>query len=150
MSKHRVVRDDILVGKALPWNVYDSNGVLLLRRGFMIESQRSLDRLLAEGLFLLQENQSKRSVTAEAKKSPSALACLLDARRLLTVPDNNLEAIPDFPVRVAKIIQLIDRACATSPYVAIASILLLQGSSYCIRHPERESGDRILSAIPIR
>jgi len=42
---------DIAVGKPLPWPVYGSNKKLLLREGYVIETQKQLDMLVKEGVY---------------------------------------------------------------------------------------------------
>ncbi|OHC63629.1 MAG: hypothetical protein A2045_07920 [Rhodocyclales bacterium GWA2_65_20] len=122
------------MGQPLPWDVFDSNGTLLLRRGYVIDAQRSLDRLLDDGIFLDGHDSSAAAAPAPAVEEPSALQYLVDARRLIGPPTQDLEAIHDFPGRVRRIAELIDRACHSNPDVVIASILLLQDESYVVRH----------------
>lgn len=42
---------DIAIGKPLPWPVYGPNKRLLLREGFVIETQRQLETLIKSGLY---------------------------------------------------------------------------------------------------
>lgn len=42
---------DIELGKPLPWSVYDRNGNLLLRKGFVVSYAEQLARLLERGLY---------------------------------------------------------------------------------------------------
>lgn len=51
MDLSPIRKDDIEVGKPLPWPVYDSKRNLLLKDGFVIETQSQLDILLVNGLF---------------------------------------------------------------------------------------------------
>lgn len=135
MSGTRVATGDIRVGQPLPWDVFDVSGALLLRRGFVIDSQRALDRLLGDGLYL-DANASRHDASAAPlpEEKPSALQYLVDARRLLGHPTQDRTAIPDFPGRLQHIASLIDLACKAKPEVAIASILLMQDDSYALRH----------------
>jgi len=41
----------LAVGHPLPWTVYDLNGVLLVRRGYVVQSERQLERLYERGRF---------------------------------------------------------------------------------------------------
>ncbi len=47
----RLKRADILLGRPLPFSVYDAKGVLLLRRGFVVTIEEQIDRLINRGLF---------------------------------------------------------------------------------------------------
>ncbi len=46
----RVRKDEIAVGRPLPWDVYDANGQLLLSRGYVVSNERQRLRLLSDGL----------------------------------------------------------------------------------------------------
>jgi hypothetical protein len=122
------------VGRPLPWNVFDASGVLLLRRGFIIDTQHALDRLIDEGMFV-DEKAGRDAADAEPPvDTPSALRFLVDARKLMELPGHNPASVRDFPARMMHAIQLVENACNSAPNVAIASILLLQDESYTQRH----------------
>lgn len=134
MSGNRVAANDIRVGHPLPWDVFDASGVLLLRRGAVIDTQRALDRLLDDGLFLGDETRREQAAAPPPEEKPSALQFLVDARRLFGPPPQDPSAVRGFPARIQRIAQLIDLACQAKPDVAIASILLMQDDSYAMRH----------------
>lgn len=133
MPGNRVAASDIRVGHPLPWDVFDVNGKLLLRRGYVIDTKRALERLVDDGLFLSDDSR-REPATAPAEDKPSALQYLVDARRLIGQPTQDLQAVRDFPGRIQRVAQLIDLACQAKADVAIASILLLQDESYALRH----------------
>lgn len=133
MPGNRVAASDVRVGHPLPWDVFDFNGKLLLRRGHVIDTQRALERLIGDGLFLGDDSR-RQPAAAPADEKPSALQYLVDARRQLGQPTQDLRAVRDFPGRIQRIAQLIDLACQAKAEVAIASILLLQDESYALRH----------------
>lgn len=135
MSGTRIIAKDIRVGQPLPWDVFDVNGLLLLRRGYVIDTQRALDRLLDDGLFVNEDARRDQPAPPPVEEKPSALQYLIDARRLIGPPTQDLAAIRDFPGRIQRVANLIDLACQAKPEVAIASILLMQDESYALRHP---------------
>jgi PilZ domain/Flagellar protein YcgR len=53
MTEYKLLVDKhgISVGKALPFSIYDAQRKLLLAQGHMVESQRSLERLLRQGQY---------------------------------------------------------------------------------------------------
>jgi len=51
MADIQIQLEEITVGKELPWAVYDSKNTLLLKKGYIISSQRQLDLLLSKGLY---------------------------------------------------------------------------------------------------
>lgn len=140
MGKHRVIGREISVGQPLPWDVYDEAGTLLLRRGFVIDTQRSLDRLVAQGMFLSENAGGGGGKSSESKVPAggraSAVHHLRDARRLLAASNQRLEDIPDFAGRTHKTAQHVDSACDARSEESIGSILLLQREqNYAVRHP---------------
>lgn len=134
MATHRVIATEVRVGQPLPWNVFDAGGLLLLRRGVVIESQRALDRLIEDGMFLSEKDSQQPAPPPPEPEKPSALQLLMDARRLFGFPLQDLAAVRDFPARVRRIAQLVDMACETHADVSIATIMLLQDHSYTVRH----------------
>ena len=134
MSGTRIVAKDVRVGQPLAWDVFDVNGLLLLRRGYVIDTQRALDRLLDDGLFVNEEVRREQPTAAPVEAKPSALQYLVDARRLIGPPTQDMAVIRDYPGRIRRIAKLVDLACEAKPEVAIASILLLQDDSYALRH----------------
>jgi HD-GYP domain-containing protein (c-di-GMP phosphodiesterase class II) len=138
MSGHRIITNEIHVGKPLPWNVFDAAGVLLLRRGVVITSQHTLDRLIEEGIYVddkdaPRDSRSSNVPVADPEK-PSALQLVLDARRMFGTLLNELGSVADFPARIRRIALLVDLACQTNADVAIATVLLLQEERYAVRH----------------
>jgi len=48
---HKLTREQILPGKALPWDVFDSGGTLLLRRGNVVNDAAQADELGERGIY---------------------------------------------------------------------------------------------------
>lgn len=145
---YRVTEREISVGYPLLWDVYDGKGMLLLKRGFVIESSRNLENLLEEGMFLSEKDSAREAAKREARKppppapekveetrKPRAQPFLLDARRLLPLVGQKPESISDYAERMRKAAQSVDAACDASPDESIAAILVMQGSyDYSIKH----------------
>ncbi len=66
---------DIVQGKPLVFNCYDSNGVLLLRRGQVIGSEKQIAALVARGLFRSDTapEAARAEPAREQKKTPFSL-----------------------------------------------------------------------------
>lgn len=136
MVKQRISLQELRVGQPLPWDAYDQDGVLLLRRGEAIPSQRSIDRLVDGGLFAQKEEFQQRESVPLADETPSALQYVIDGRRILAgMFGQNPEAIDDFAGRMDKLVQAVRSACEAHATVSLASILLLQDAEYRVRHP---------------
>ncbi len=66
MDLSPIRKEDLEVGKPLPWPVYDSKKNLLLKEGYVIETQSQLNALLTNGLY---RNPSWVKPAAPAEKS---------------------------------------------------------------------------------
>lgn len=63
-----VLKTEIVVGQPLPWAVYDTNRVLLLNKGVVVETEHQLERLLASGLCYREKAQRTASLVDDAKQ----------------------------------------------------------------------------------
>ena len=132
--KYRVTIHETEVGQPLPWDVFSQDGVLLLSRGQIIQTPKSLMRLIEDGLFLQQDEFPSRSGSAIAGK-PSALTHLVDARRILVnILDRKPESIEDFPGRMDQLVKSVRSACDTHVGVCLSSILLMHDQIYAVKH----------------
>lgn len=64
-----------MLGRALPYGIYDKDGKLLLRRGFVIESEDQLQRLLNRGIY-----QDTEADARDAAKEPRRNASNITVR----------------------------------------------------------------------
>lgn len=134
--KQRVARHQLSVGAPVPWNAYTADGTLLLRRGQVIESERAIDRLIEEGLFVEDNGTAMRDNAPPVEGKPSALQHIVDARRLLAGTfSQRLENLEDFPARIARVSDSVLSACKDHPRLSLSSILLLHDAAYSIKHP---------------
>lgn len=132
----RIGPKDLRVGEPLPWDVYDGQGKLLLRRGEVVQSEKALERFLESGLFFQQEALVSRAAPPPVEERPSALQPVIDARRLLgDLFAKHPEQIVELQPRVTRLVELVRSACDVNATVALASILLLQDTIYTVRHP---------------
>jgi len=88
-------KSELKIGVPLLWDAFDESGNLLLRRGYLIESQSQIDALLAQGLYI-QTNHHRPPVSRlppkrdKHKENPSALTIITRELRNL---DTLLKAI---------------------------------------------------------
>lgn len=136
MAKQRISVGDIQVGKPLPWAVSDGNGKLLLREGFVIETDGQLNRLIEQGMFVDEDSRGKKlEVVQGDTEPPSVLRLLSDARNQLGQVSQRLKSGDFNPHQKAQeITELVKQACNVNKDVALAIILLKQEGSYAIRH----------------
>ena len=67
-----VRKADIVLGKPLPWAVYDASGVLLLNRGVTVTSQHQLDTLTEKGLY--RQGHPSQAVPQHGESSMEAFS----------------------------------------------------------------------------
>jgi HD-GYP domain-containing protein (c-di-GMP phosphodiesterase class II) len=130
----RITLQDLKVGEPLPWNAYSNDGVLLLRCGQSVPSQKSLERLIEEGLFFKTE-ESERKTELIVEGTRSALQHIVDARRMLfNVYTQNPQTIDDATGRARRMVDSVMAACDAHTGVALSSILLFHDSIYTVKH----------------
>ncbi|NOQ81082.1 MAG: HD domain-containing protein [Methylophaga sp.] len=132
---------DIIVGSALPWPVYDSNGTFLVKQGFTIKSTEQVQRLITRGAYADQsdltgeKSQSSNQERAQKPKdiSPFKLLDNVTSQLALTLAGSN-SSETDFTEEVVNLVKDVQRACDRDAHAAIASLFVLEGNSYPIKH----------------
>jgi HD-GYP domain-containing protein (c-di-GMP phosphodiesterase class II) len=144
------IRADLLrVGTPVPFDIYNSTGRLLLRRGHVVESDQQLERLAASGRYdpVGIDTQVVRAaptdrVVSEFSRLPSQLARtrvsifdrLTDAVHALE-DVRSLEApAPQFEPAVRQAVAMIRECCSLDSDAALAHILLSELPRYSLRH----------------
>ncbi|MBV8464718.1 MAG: HD domain-containing protein [Burkholderiales bacterium] len=139
MANARVRGSDIQLGQALKWDVYDNSGLLLLSRGYVINNDAQLDRLVRFGLYADADAlaRTRNEPVVEETRQPSVSATLNLARRKLDALIADVEGA----VRQGRLVPAlndvagqIDAACSQDANVALAMILLRQEGRYATRH----------------
>lgn len=138
MEQRRITMSDIVVGKPLPWDVYDSNNKLLLRKGHVVQREQQVETLVVRGLFVTAKGEggsSPQAAAARHTERPSALRLINLAtkrlERLLFSLHNESELHP----KIVEVVSAIRFAVDTNADVALGCILLNQQSgSYPVRH----------------
>ncbi|MEH6824382.1 MAG: HD domain-containing phosphohydrolase [Motiliproteus sp.] len=138
-SRHRAIAlHDFPVGEPLPFSVYDSDDNLLLRKGFVVSSEKQRDRLLKHGLFQ-GDNDVHHSGDSESEFSQgftvfetveTLLARLEHAYQLLREPDGS--GFVFVMLRIAVDIQAI---CADNPDAVMGAMQVSQDLPYGLIHP---------------
>ncbi|MBI5057640.1 MAG: HD domain-containing protein [Nitrospirae bacterium] len=131
-----VKNGDITVGKPIPWNAFDKSGILLLRKGQIIESARQLETLINRGLFHLEgQNRDDSASIIKAAHSPFELLDL--AKIYLEQLFKNVTdgATDGFLNNVSNLCKKIMDACDLDEDACIGNIFLGMEYSYTIKHP---------------
>jgi HD-GYP domain-containing protein (c-di-GMP phosphodiesterase class II) len=149
MSRSRLRTDQILCGVPLPFDTFDQGGNLLLRRGFVIESEAQLLRLMERGLFSEgaggfsgdQDSHRSRAPGAVSGGPASYKGKKISVFGLIGQVHEELEAAlgepsgESFSERIMEIAALLRRAVALDQDAALATILLHHRGRYSIRRP---------------
>ncbi|GLR13146.1 hypothetical protein GCM10007907_19360 [Chitinimonas prasina] len=141
MSQSRVRHSDIEVGKALPWDVYDEKGTLLLRKGYLINNEGQVDRLVAVGVFAdsnaLRQSRIAQVEAEDSEPEASPAQEWLDLRKKMELLYENVELTiqsGQFISRITEIARCVDNLCGAKPELAQAIISLRQDGRYSSRH----------------
>ena len=138
MSTRRIGMSDIVIGQALPWDVYGSDGNLLLRKGFIVTNPGQVSALIERGLFAdtgKADAASRDGKTAEkATEAPSVVRTINNVRAELRRLLYNLSTEADVQNQLISLAKKMGAAVFMSPDVALGCILLNQDESYGARH----------------
>lgn len=120
----------VTVGEPLPFDLFDEHRRLLLKFGYVIESQDQLDRLIKRGVFFDREIEEPPQQQPAAEKvsvylRAGELACAFE-----TLFD---QEHPDYG-KALDIAERIQQLCELDSDAAIASILLHKTSRYSLLH----------------
>ena len=137
MTDTRLHAGQIQVGIPLPFDTFDQDGKLLLRKGFVIDSPEQLVRLLQRGLFHEAVPEAAKPALVPGLPSHSTrhvsvmdlLARIQDQLGLLLAED----APTDFPARVQALADQLQHAYSLDSDAAIASIQVCHTGRYSTR-----------------
>lgn len=136
MTLSRIAPDALAVGLAVPWDLYDESGRLLLRRGFVVEHEAQWQRLVQAGLY---RRAAAPIAAADASASAAApmqrcsvferVAAILDRlQNLLVEPPHT-----GFAPAVLRLADAVQQCFELEPDAAIATIQLLTAHRYSVR-----------------
>ena len=123
----------LAVGQALPWTVYDSSGALLVRRGYVIHSDRQLERLYERGLHFaakiveeVQDQDHEQQPGADESVHRIRLSPFAEYPALLRDMEAALGAILERDssagTRIFDIAARIDAFCTSDPDACLALV----------------------------
>jgi HD-GYP domain-containing protein (c-di-GMP phosphodiesterase class II) len=159
LKKTRIRADQVCLGDLVPCDIYNADGKLLLKRGFRIETEHQLERLLDEGhydpsavgpggfgrapLGGRDVHDMAHAPARQPRTRVSVVARLNDAvghlDALLASPP-----APGFEAAVRAIAADVRECCALDSDAALAQILLSTSPRYSIRH---QVNTAVLAAI---
>lgn len=138
LDSERVNTGEIEVGKALPWAVYDSGGVLLLKKGMVITTERQLQILLNRGLY---RNAADTPAIDDADKviadNTSPFVYLDDFCQRLSQAFSaiRMKKTEEAEKRVVKLATDLQKLCTRDADALIGAVHLDHDSEYILHHP---------------
>lgn len=128
------------VGVPLPFDVFDDEGQLLLRKGFVIESTQQLERLCERGLYSDAAEVRRREgahgsdpETRRVTARVSVFAMLGEAARQLEALLCAVQPAPTFAAGILDVARLLQNSCELESDPALAHILLVRKARYSLR-----------------
>ncbi len=134
MAKRYLTAAKAVVGATLPWNIFNEEGVLLLKAGEEITSELQAHRLATQGLYF-DENIGTSDMGQSERELPSVVRTINLAHKLLQQALPALIEHGDAEAKIKPIAQLVLDALDMNPDVAVATIFLNQDiAPYVYRH----------------
>ena len=142
MDQHRITMSDIVVGEALPWDVYDADGHLLLSRGHVVEGAHQVQILVERGLFVDAKSMATKVHKVQQPPPPVKIQERPSALRLINLANTRLERLlynlnneTGAQEKILEVAKALVYATKINTDVALACILLNQeAGNYPVRH----------------
>lgn len=121
----RIAPGALELGRPLPWNVYDANGNVLLRQGYVIQTNSQLEQLFERGRFKPRKIGRPQDDVVEDNRERNPFA---DYPDLLQALEATLNAItdrdPSAQKRLLGLTRMIERTCTEAPDASLALVHL--------------------------
>lgn len=147
MSKidfHKISLEDLQVGSPILWDIYDASERLLARKGFVLQSEKQLEKLIECGLYAdaeeYKESQRIQDIVKETEKKPQHHVLSMMGKALSIIQNITLGIIAhapmeNTPAEVMKVVGILNDAITTNPDISLACILFKQtAEGYSSRH----------------
>lgn len=141
MDKIQLQDSDLVLGKPLPWPVYDQGGNLLLEKGVALDSVKQKEILLARGMFreFTQEEQTAEIARKEKQKklfdSPFLMLNAVKQNLSTILSEMSQGVSSDYELRVTKLAKVVQKLCYENADAALGAVLLDQEAPYIYVHP---------------
>lgn len=137
MTNKRISMSDIVLGQPLQWDIYGSDGNLLLRRGFVVNSSHQVEVLIERGLYVdgdKLDQSSRDKKIPKVVELPSVLRIITDVRAELRNLSYNLFSETEARAKFLALAKQTVVATFLDTDVALGCILLHQEGNYSARH----------------
>ncbi len=133
----RFNQGEIILGRPLDEDVYDRNGVLLLKKGFIVKTQKQLTALYQRGasfmVDFIPERPVQKAPPEEAKK-PTPFELIEDVYTQLSNLCNPQSSKFAFPSKIIGLCKKIQTACQINSDATLGAVLLGKDINYSITH----------------
>ena len=126
-----IPKSDIDIGKPLPWSVYNGDRQLLLKCGFVVETQSQLDGLAEKGLYR-DSHGSDPSPAARRKEEEAA------ERAKSEQPAERLVSLDEIKLGIGDPFQIQTQVDQTENRYYVKLIGYLKGKSVLVTAPQQE------------
>ncbi|WP_165856436.1 HD-GYP domain-containing protein [Marinobacter sp. JSM 1782161] len=132
----RIAPGALVIGKPLPWTVYDAEGNVLLTQGYVIQTDVQLEQLFERGLFYPRRSDAPAPEPAANDIDERPRNPFSDYPQLLHTLELALRAIdrpaPDARQRVLGLANLVIRCCreAPDPCLALVHLYSVEPTAY--------------------
>jgi len=144
MSYIKINLNEVNVGQALPWAVFDGEGKLLLRKGYILNSRHQLEVLMERGLF---RNKSEEGASNDDEEFPDLDDQDLSPFQMVTHICGRLQNVfdsyqahPDkFVSSIMRISDDVLELCKTDPDAGLGAVHLYNDFRYTVIHPVHQA-----------
>lgn len=127
--------NEIVVGEPLPFDVKDSLGVLLLRRGTLIDSDKTRDALISRGIYWADPSKEVPKAKPEIRDVRiNPFEAVDDAFTRLDRVSARVGEDAHFSTKIKDIAKMLQDGCRVDPDAMLATILLDRSGRYSIGH----------------
>lgn len=121
----RIAPGALVIGRPLPWDVFDSDGNVLLRQGYVIQTETQLEHLFERGRFKPRKIDLPKEETFEDLRQRNPFA---EYAELLSTLEATLNAItsrdPSSQKRLMGLSRMVERTCLEAPNASLALVHL--------------------------
>lgn len=121
----RIAPGALTIGRPLPWNVYDADGNVLLRQGYVIQTNSQLEQLFERGRFKPRKIERPQEEVFEDNRERNPFSDYPDLLHSLEATLNAItESDPSAQKRLLGLARMIERTCTESPDASLALVHL--------------------------
>ncbi|WP_099092561.1 HD-GYP domain-containing protein [Marinobacter salinus] len=121
----RIAPGALELGRPLPWNVYDADGNVLLRQGYVIQTNSQLEQLFERGRFKPRKIERPQEEIVEDNRERNPFADYPDLLQALEATLNAItNADPSAQKQLMGLTRIIERTCMESPDASLALVHL--------------------------